>query len=327
MNTICRRKKKRLFIFFFLFPGMVIYTCFLLLPILDSMRLSFYSTKEDPSRLSIESDGIKKEEVQRKGLLPDKFVGFGNYKKLFTKPAFNKKLTNAFFNNIKFFFIVTFIQNIMGFFMAYVLTRKMLGMKFFRKISFIPTTISVLVVGYIFRLILNPRWGILNKLLYLIGMTDFKTMSWLGDPGTALPVLAIVVSWQFIGESILFYTAGMDAIPNEVLEAAKLDGVSPIQEIKYIILPSIMPIVGMVTILIFIGDFTQFDIVYAMATSQANPEFATDLFGSLFYRVTFFTSVRGGWGMGMGAAVSTIMFLIVFVGVVGWLALFRKKEN
>lgn len=79
------------------------------------------------------------------------------------------------------------------------------------------------------------------------------------------------------------------------------------------------------TILIFIGDFTQFDIIYAMATTRGNPIYSTDLFGSLFYRVTFQSAERGGWGMGMGAAVATIIFLIVFVGVVFWLYIFRMK--
>ena len=110
-----------------------------------------------------------------------------------------------------------------------------------------------------------------------------------------------------------------------MLKATRIDGANPLQELWYIIIPSILPIIGIVTILIFIGDFTQFDIVYAMSTTQANPAFGTDLFGSLFYRAAFSTPVRGGWGMGMGAAVSTVMFVIVFSGVMGWLYFFKIK--
>ena len=99
--------------------------------------------------------------------------------------------------------------------------------------------------------------------------------------------------------------------------------------LRYIIVPYIMPVIGIVTILIFIGDFTQFDIVYAMTTTQGNPTYATDLFGSLFYRAAFITPVRGGWGIGMGAAVSTVMSAIVFLGVACWLFFFRvvKKSD
>ncbi len=285
----------------FLLPSILIYTGFLLLPILDSMRLSFYTGK---------------------GLIPDKFVGFENYVKLFTQFPFKDRMVNAFTNNIKFFLIVTLIQNIIGFFIAFLVTRKIAGKGFFRKISFLPTTLSVLVIGFLFKLILNPSWGIFDKILTSIGLESI-IRPWLGDPLTALPVLAIVVSWQFMGESVLFYTAGIDAIPEEVTEAALIDGASPLQELWHIILPSILPIIGIVTILIFIGDFTQFDIVYAMSSTQANPGYATDLFGSLFYRAAFNTPTRGGWGMGMGAAVSTVMFFIVFIGVMAWLYIFK----
>ena len=295
--------KVKPFMVFFLLPAVLIYTGFLLLPILDSMRLSFYSGK---------------------GLIPDKFVGFENYIKLFTQFPFKDRMINAFSNNIKFFFIVTLIQNVFGFFIAFFVTRKIIGKGFFRKISFLPTTLSVLVVGFLFKLILNPVWGIFDKILAAVGL-EAIIRPWLGDPLTALPVLAIVVSWQFMGESVLFYTAGIDAIPEEVTEAAKIDGANPLQELWYIILPSILPIIGIVTILIFIGDFTQFDIVYAMSTTMANPAFGTDLFGSLFYRTAFSTPVRGGWGMGMGAAVSTVMFFIVFIGVMVWLYFFKLK--
>jgi len=298
-----KSRKIKLFMVIFLLPAVLIYTVFLLLPIVDSMRLSFYSGR---------------------GLIPDKFVGFDNYVKLFTQFPFKDRMINAFSNNIKFFFIVTLIQNVFGFFVAFFVTRKIIGKGFFRKISFLPTTLSVLVVGFLFKLILNPSWGIFDKMLTAIGLESF-ILPWLGNSLTALPVLAIVVSWQFMGESVLFYTAGIDAIPEEVTEAALIDGASPLQELWHIILPSILPIIGIVTILIFIGDFTQFDIVYAMSTTQANPAFGTDLFGSLFYRAAFSTPVRGGWGMGMGAAVSTVMFFIVFSGVIAWLYFFKIK--
>ncbi len=296
-----KSKDLKLFMIIFLLPSILIYTGFLLLPILDSMRLSFYTGK---------------------GLIPDKFVGFENYVKLFTQFPFKDRMVNAFTNNIKFFLIVTLIQNIIGFFIAFLVTRKIAGKGFFRKISFLPTTLSVLVIGFLFKLILNPSWGIFDKILTSIGLESI-IRPWLGDPLTALPVLAIVVSWQFMGESVLFYTAGIDAIPEEVTEAALIDGASPLQELWHIILPSILPIIGIVTILIFIGDFTQFDIVYAMSSTQANPGYATDLFGSLFYRAAFNTPTRGGWGMGMGAAVSTVMFFIVFIGVMAWLYIFK----
>jgi len=297
------KKKIRYFIPLFLSAGIIIYTAFLVVPILNSIILSFYAGE---------------------GMTPKEFVGFGNYVKLFTQFPFKERFFNAFGNTIKFFIIVTLIQNVIGFFMAVLISRKFAGSKFFRRVSFLPTTLSVLVVGFLFSLMLNPVWGIFDKILEFLRL-GFLIRPWLGDPVTALLVIAIVISWQWMGEAILFYMAGIDAIDIEILEAAKIDGAGPLAEIRYIIFPLLLPVIGIVTILIFIGDFTQFDIIYAMATTRGNPIYSTDLFGSLFYRVTFQSAERGGWGMGMGAAVATIMFLIIFVGVVFWLYIFRMK--
>lgn len=289
----------------FLAPALIIYLTFLFVPIVDSMRLSLY-------------DG--------QGLIPESFVGFKNYVKLFTEFPFKERLANAFVNNINFFIIVTLIQNFFGFIIAFVLSQKFWGNGFVRKAAFLPTTMSVIVVGFLFKLILNPVWGIFDKILAALNMEQF-IVPWLGNQHTALPVLAVVVSWQFLGESVLFYSAAIDQIPQELLEAARIDGATPFQELYHIVLPSIIHVIGIVTLLIFIGDFTQFDIVYAMTTSMANPSFATDLFGSLFYRATFSTPVRGGWGVGMGAAVSTVMTFFLAIGVTGLMSFFRRKER
>jgi raffinose/stachyose/melibiose transport system permease protein len=303
VKTSQTKKPPRYFIVYFLLPGLCIYTLFFTVPIIFSIPISLFNTNQ---------------------LIIQEFVGLGNFIKLFTEYPFKERLINAFVNNIEFFLIVTVIQNFIGFVFAYLITRRLWGTPFVRKLSFLPTTISVLVVGYLFaKLIFNPIFGVFNKLLKFLFLGSL-VRPWLGDPVLALPTLAAVVSWQFMGETILFYTAGMDNIPQEIIEAARIDGANHLQMIRHIVVPSIMPIIGIVTILIFIGDFTQFDIVYAMATSVGNPAYATDLFGSLFYRAAFMPASRGGWGIGMGAAVSTVMSGVVFAGVLAWLLFFRR---
>lgn len=284
----------RAFMAAFLLPALVVYALVLFFPIIDSMRLSFYSGG---------------------GLVPTDFVGLANYRKIMTDPSFSERVWGAFSNNIVFFLIVTLIQNGLGFFLAWAVTRKFRGAPFLRKVSFLPTTLSVLVVGFLFRQMLNPIWGL------------FGQFPWLGDERTALPVLAVAVSWQFIGESVLLYTAAIDGISEDLMEAARMDGANWWQEIRSIVVPSVMPVIGLVTLLIFVGDFTQFDIVYAMTSTMANPRYQTDLFGSLFYRSAFQSPVRGGWGMGMGAAVSTIMFFVVSVGVAVWYYFFQVRQR
>lgn len=301
-NTHARRRM----LIAYIAPAFVLYTAFMLIPIVNSMRLSFYSGS---------------------GLIPTEFVGFDNYIKLFTRYPFSERFWNAFGNNIRFFVIVTLYQNVLGFLMAVLLTRGLPFSGVLRTISFVPTTLSVLVVGFLFSMIFNPVWGIFDRMLAIVGLESW-IRPWLGDPATALPIISAVVSWQFFGESIVFYTAGIEAIDREMLESARLDGVGFWGEVRHIILPSILPVVGIVTILIFVGDFTQFDIVYAMSTSMGNPRYSTDIFGSLFYRAAFSSPERGGWGMGMGATVATMMFVFVFLGVSLFLIVFgRKKER
>jgi raffinose/stachyose/melibiose transport system permease protein len=306
MATSLPKSRQKYFILYFLLPALILYTIFFFIPIIDSIRLSLY-----------DSDGM----------IVKGFVGLDNFRKLFTEFPFRERLTNAFYNNVKFFVIVTLIQNFIGFFIAYMITRSMWGAKTVRKISFLPTTLSVIVVGFLFsKLIFNPVFGIFDHMLEFVGLESL-IRPWLGDPTYALPVLAFVISWQFMGETILFYTAAIDNIPTEVVEAARIDGANQMQMIRYIIIPYIMPVIGIVTILIFIGDFTQFDIVYAMSTTMGNPAYGTDLFGSLFYRAAFTVPARGGWGIGMGAAVSTVMSIIVFVGLAGWMLFFNAKKK
>lgn len=302
---LCRSSSKmRPFILYFILPAFLVYTGFLLLPILSSIRLSLFEVE---------------------GMVPKTFVGLDNYRKLFAQFPFRERLFNAFFNNVKFFLIVTLIQNVAGFFVAVLLTRNYRGIVVFRRISFLPTTLSVLVVGFLFNLILNPVWGVFDKVLKAAGLGSL-IVPWMGTPATALPILAAVVSWQFMGESILFYTVGIDAIDKSILESARIDGANVLAEIRHIILPAVWPIVGIVTILIFIGDFTQFDIVYAMTTSRGNPAYSTDLFGSLFYRSAFQSAIRDGWGLGMGSALASVMFAFLFIGVTLWLQLFRRRR-
>ncbi|MEM5947617.1 sugar ABC transporter permease [Spirochaetia bacterium 38H-sp] len=286
----------------FLFPALMVYSVFFILPIIGSVRLAFFDFN---------------------GLEPVTFVGFDNFVALFTRSPYSEHFWNAFGNNIVFFLIVTVFQNFFGFVIAVMVTRKKWGANFFRTISFLPTTISVIVVGFLFKLMLNPQWGLVNMILERIGLIS-QGFPWLGKPGIALFMVAFAVSWQWMGESVIFYSAGIDGINPELFEAARIDGASLWHEIRYILLPAVVPVIAIVTILIFVGDFTQFDIVYAMTGSKGNPSYSTDIFGSLFYRVAFQVPARGGWGFGMGAAVSTTISLIISIGVFLWVLLFNR---
>jgi len=304
MEMFKKVKKVRYYIFLFLLPALFIYTIFMILPLFNSMRMSFYTGK---------------------GIVPDQFCGFQNYVKLFTQFPFRERLSNAFLNNIKFFLMVSIFQNVTGFFLAILLTRNVKGVKFFRTVYFLPTALSVIVVGFLFRLILNPVWGIFDKILRAIGL-DFLIRPWLGDPVTALPVLAIVTAWHMIGIPIIFFTAGIDGISEEIIEASRIDGVNIWGEIRHMIFPLVKPIIGIVFILTFVGNFSEFEIVYSMETAYGNPAYATDIFGSFFYRTTFGTVMNVVSDVGLGAAIATIMFILILIGVIIFLRLSQRTD-
>ena len=287
-------------IWLFLLPALVFYTAFMAVPLFGSVVSSLFTGKS---------------------LIPNQFVGLQNFVDLFTAVPYKDRFFNALLNNLKFFFFVCLFQNISGFVVAVLVTRRV--PVFFRRISFLPTTLSVIVAGFLFSLFLNPIWGFVDSILKGVGL-GFLVRSWLGDPRMALIVIALIVAWQYMGIPILFFAATIDNIDVGIFDAARIDGASVMGIVRRIILPLSVPTIGTITILTFIGNFTQFDIIYALASSNGDPAYSTDIFGTLFYRAAFGAYDRGGWGMGMGASVATIMFVVVLAGVLLWMRIFRS---
>jgi len=293
-------------IIFFLAPAFIIYTYFLIVPMFSSLRMSFYT-----------ADLFKATE----------FVGLANFIKLFTTSPYNERLLGAFLNNIKFFIFLCSTQNIIGLILAIFLSRNIKGFGFFRSIFFLPTTMSILVVGFLFQLILNPIWGLFDKILKFIGL-EFLIRPWLGDPLTALPLISIIGGWQYVGLSLILFTAAISGIDKEIFEAARVDGASPVGIARYITIPLIKPVIGILLILTYIANFTGFDLIYAMATQLGAPNYSTDVFGTFFYRTTF----GRGTGVfnpdvGLGSAIASVMFVLVMIGVILWIMFFRKKSE
>ncbi|KUO51621.1 MAG: hypothetical protein APF76_13325 [Desulfitibacter sp. BRH_c19] len=289
------KKRTRYGIILYLLPAVILYTLFMAYPLIMSLGMSLYEWN---------------------GYGPMSFVGLENFKRLLFVEPFNARFFNALTNNFKLFAYTTLFQNVVALFLAVLLTKKLRGTDFYRTIYFMPVTLSVLIVGFIWTLILNPTWGVLNKGLELIGLVNLAK-PWLGDPNLALPVIAYVNSWQFIGLPIMMFVAGIRAIPEELFEAARIDGCNEWHVFRNITLPGLMPIIGLVMILTVVGNFSSFEIIYAMAGTMAGPNYATDVLGTLFYR-TAFSATSAQPSMGMGAAIAVFMFVIICFGVASW---------
>lgn len=289
----------------FMVPAIVIYVAFMAFPLFNSMRLSFFTGQ---------------------GLTPERFVGFENYVRLFTNDLWRTSWLNAFGNTWIFFAIHMLVQNTLGLLFATLLSTSIRGHNIYRTIIFAPVTLSTLVIGFLWRLLLNPQWGAVNQTLEAVGLEAWAR-PWLGDPQVALIVIALVSSWQWVGLPTMMFMAGLLGIPEEVTEAARVDGASGWQTFWRIKFPLLLPIIGIVSVLTFVNNFNAFDIIFAMAGSRGEPGYATDLLGTFFYR----TAIAGEHpvarpDMGMGAAVATLTFLVLLVGVSAWLFFSRKQE-
>lgn len=298
--------RRKLIWLLFLLPAVLIYVRFMALPLFNSLGLSFY---------------------QGTGLTPERFVGFDNYVQLFTVPLWRDRFFNALGNTAVFFAIHMLVQNTLGLLFAVLLATGIKGHGLLRTIIFLPATLSVLIIGFLWRLILNPQWGAVNQLLKAIGLDRFA-LPWLGDPTWALIVISLVSVWQWVGLPTMFFLAGLLTIPDELTEAARVDGASSWQAFWRIKFPLLLPVIGIVAVLTFVGNINAFDIIYAMAGARGEPAYSTDLLGTFFYR----TAIAGEHpvaipNMGMGAAVATVMFLILLVGVSIWLVTTQRRST
>lgn len=289
----------------FLLPALAIYILFMAIPLLGSIRLSLFTGE---------------------GIVPKTFVGLDNFNKLLNDPIWSARLTNALKNTFILFLIHMGVQNTLGLLFATLLTQKIRGFTFYRTIIFLPATLSVLVIGFLWKLILNPQWGAVPYFLTKIGLASW-VRPWLGDPRYALIVISLISSWQWVGLPTMMYLAALFGIPAELEEASKVDGASNWQSFWHIRLPLIAPIIGIVSVLTFIGNFSAFDIIYAIASARGDPQGSTDIMGSMFYRTGIGGEVLSGhMDAGMGAAVAVVIFLVLLIGIVAWLYFSRKQE-
>jgi raffinose/stachyose/melibiose transport system permease protein len=289
----------------FLIPALVFYIVFMALPLLGSIRLSLYTGE---------------------GIVPKTFVGLANFQALIHHPLWSARLVNALRNTFILFLVHMGVQNTLGLLFAVLLTNKIRGRNVYRTIIFLPATLSVLVIGFLWRLILNPQWGAIPQLLTAVGLKSW-VHPWLGDARFALVTISLVSCWQWVGLPTMMYLAALVGIPEEYDEAARVDGASSWSTFWLIKFPLLLPIIGIVSVLTFIGNFSAFDIVYAMATARGDPNGSTDIMGTMFYRTGIGGEIlTGRMDAGMGAAIAVVIFFVLLIGVLAWLYFSNRQQ-
>lgn len=286
----------------FLAPAVIIYTLFMIYPLADSLRLSFVSNAPGDNASG-------------------QFVGLENYVRLLTDELWSERFWGALRNNVVFFLIHMAVQNPIGLLLAALLSlRTLRWARTYRTLLFMPTMLSVVIVGFIWQLILSPLWGITEGFMTSLGIEELFR-PWLGLESSALITLALISVWQFMGIPMMLFYAALLAIPEELVEAAHVDGATPWSVFWRIKFPLILPTVGIVGILTYVGNFNAFDLVYTIKGAPAGPNFSSDLMGTLFFRTFFGQQLQLG-NAEMGATVAAMMLLIILIGVllylVGW---------
>lgn len=285
----------------FLAPAVIVYTMFMIYPLVDSLRLSLY-TSDDRGH--------------------ETFVGLDNYHKLVTDPLWEPRLKGAILNNIEFFAIHMLVQNPLGLLLASLLSSPYIrGRTLYRTLIFTPTVLSVVLIGFIWSMILSPLWGISGDFFTAIGLEQYAKKPWLGLESTALTTLSLVSVWQWVGIPMMLFLAALISIPDELIEAARVDGATGWGVFWRIKFPLILPTVGIVSVLTFVGNFNAFDLIYTTQKVNAGPNFSTDILGTFFYRTFFGMQLQPG-NPTMGATIAGVMFLIILTGVLlymfGW---------
>ncbi len=287
------RKPVRWHIAVFLAPAVAVYTALMIIPLFGTLLQSLMNKDEAGERV---------------------FVGLQNFATLFGDALWSDAFWNALGNNTWFFVIHMLVQNPIGIALAAILSTPRLRMAaFYRTAIFIPTILSFVIVGFVWKLILSPIWGIAPGMLDLVGLKSLFA-PWLGKEEYALTALALVSVWQFVGIPMMLIYAALLSIPDEVLEAAEMDGITGMSQFWKIKLPLILPAIGIISILTFVGNFNAFDLIYVAQGALAGPDFSTDILGTFLYRTFFGFQLQLGDPY-MGSAIAGAMFGIILIGV------------
>ena len=270
--------------YFFLAPALATLVVFFFLPVLVAFIMS-------GSDFDIYSLG---------NLRWIRWIWLSNYKTLVADPLFWKSLVNTSY----FVLVGGPLTIVIALFAAIGLNSKLLRLKsLFRLALFMPVVTTLVAVAVVWRYLYHPHFGALNYLLHLIGI---KPIDWLGDPNWAMPALIILAVWKNFGYYMMIFLAGLQAIPEYLYEAARLDGASWWQQFRFVTLPRLAPTMFFVTIITVIGYFQFFAEPYVM--TQGGPLNSTLSIVLYLYQQGF-----RWWRMGYASAIGFVLFVIVFL--------------
>ncbi|ANU21074.1 ABC transporter permease [Planococcus plakortidis] len=267
-------------IYLFFLPGLALYSLFFLYPTISALFYSF-----------TDWDGLS---------AAFQFVGIDNYTRAFTGDSIFQKTIG---NNLKFMLTVVVFQTLVALAFALIVIKNTKTNVFLRALYFFPTILSSVSVAFIWAFIYDPSMGILNQLLGLLGL-DFLAQNWLGNANIAIYSLAITQVWFHAGQMLIIFVAGLQAIPEDLYEVAKIEGASKWQTFKSVTWPLLAPSATIVVAYTTIQSFKAFDLVFAM--TGGGPNNSTEIIATYIYDVAF-----KSYQFGYASAISIIFMVII----------------
>ncbi len=268
----------------FLFLPLLVYLVIIIIPFIQSVQLSL----TDWNGLSQNFN----------------YVGLQNYLQVFSDPAFS----SAVLNNLIWVAVYLLVPTLLGLFLAMLLDKDIKGAVLFKSIIYLPMIFSYVIAGMIWTFIYEPRMGILNVSLEVLGLEALQK-AWLSNPNTALMAVITAASWQHTGLCMILFLAGLQGVRPDLIEAAQIDGAGRIQMFFNVIIPQLKNTTIVVVSLTIINSLKSFDIVYIM--TRGGPFRSSEVLTTLMYREAFWN-----YRMGYGSSIANMLFLIVLVIIV-----------
>ncbi|MCU0511962.1 MAG: sugar ABC transporter permease [Anaerolineae bacterium] len=263
--------------YFFITPWLIGFTLLTLGPMITSLYFSFtdYNIIDPPV-----------------------WVGLQNYTRLFNDDLFWQSL------RVTLYFAVLALPSslVLGFVLAILLNQDVPAVKIWRTIFFLPSVLSGVAVTLLWLMLFNPELGVVNKLLEEIGI---KGPGWLSDPNWAVPSLVIMSLWG-VGQNMIVYLAGLQGVPPDLYDAARVDGAGTLQKFRYVTLPMMTPVLFYNLVLGLIGTFSYFTQVYVATGGAGGPARST-----LFYNLYLYQNAFRYNDMGYASAMAWVLFVVV----------------
>lgn len=233
------------------------------------------------------------------------FIGFANYVKLFKDKTFRIALGN----NLIFFIGTVFVQAALGLLVAVLVKFKLRGSNLYKSVFFLPISMAPTIIASIFRIILDPNLGSVNLALRSLGL-DFLAKPWLGDVRYALFSIIVVNIFQWMGFSMITYYAGLLSIPDDIYEAATIDGAGFFRTLWSITIPLLKSTTSVLIVLGIVGSLKTFDIV--MLLTRGGPGRSTEFLNTFLYKKAI-EEFNGGYSAAIGVMVLVVALVLSMI--------------